>query len=64
MSQPTVNSLDTDNPEATFRRDVSLVLNEIWELRVADEAIAALFRVIKWGRRKAASEAERGQFPE
>ena len=61
MSQPPTASSDTDNPEAAFRRDVALVLGEIWELRVADEAMAALFRVVKKGRRKAvADKAGRG----
>jgi hypothetical protein len=57
-------SADLDNPEARFRRDVARALDEIWRLRVADEAMAALFRVIKKGRRKAAGEAERGHVPE
>jgi hypothetical protein len=65
VHQPPTAPSDTDDPEAIFRRDVARVLDEIWQLRVADEAMAALFRVIQKGRRQAAAdEAERGPLPE
>jgi hypothetical protein len=57
-------SADLDNPEARFRRHAACAIDEICRLRVTDEAMAALFRVIQKGRRKAASEAERGRVPE
>jgi hypothetical protein len=60
LSRSTAGSADTDNPKASFLRDVALAAAEIWKLRVADDAMAALYRVIKKGRRKGMGEAERG----
>jgi hypothetical protein len=64
LSQSIAGSADTDNPEAAFRRDVARALDEIWELRVADEAMAALFRVILKGRRGGRGGADRGHLSE
>lgn len=61
VKRSTTESVDADNPEATFRRDVSLALDEIWRLHVADEAMAALFRVIERGRRRTGVNKAEGE---
>jgi hypothetical protein len=63
MSQSTAMSTEADDPGATLRRDVDRLLDEILALDAADDAVAALYRVIMKGRRKATNEAERDHLP-
>jgi hypothetical protein len=61
VNQPSVSG---DDPEVTFRRDVNLLVGEIWKLDAADDAMAAWYRVITRARRKAKKETERGRLPQ
>ena len=59
MTQPTVDSPDIDETEALFRRVMAGATDEAWRLRVDEEVLAALYRVLNKGaRRKEASEGK------
>ena len=46
MSQPAVDRPAMDEAEAQFRRVMNYVAEQAWELRVADETLAALYHVL------------------
>lgn len=49
MSQATVESVDTEDTEALFRRTMAGAADTIWDLGYDEEALAALHDVIEEG---------------
>ena len=52
MNPPEVESSDPDDTEDLFRRVMAYATDEAWELRVDEEALTALYDVLRLGRRR------------